>query len=259
MSPGSTGDPEQSSIPSRAKDSTSRIQRRHRASQFPYAWAALWHRLRRSWPFGVQGSMGRTAAMPFSGRTMVLRVRCQRGYDRSVALPRPPHAYRGRGRTRAVRRHRRARPACEKADLESPFFFHKLTATSARPVRQRRLNAGDLFTFTFPQEGTFDTTAAFIPCRDVCESPPAGRRPRPSTSWTPRRGSNSTSHRWGGWTVTWTHAGNQPHTVTDAAARAWNHLPSTAAHCRQHADDRRRNWNANPLVRVQPGPGHDLA
>ena len=55
-------------------------------------------------------------------------------------------------------------PHCEKADLEVPIFFHRLTAKVGNALFDSgSLNAGDLFTFTFGQEGTFEYYCHFHP------------------------------------------------------------------------------------------------
>ena len=108
-------------------------------------------------------------------------------------------------------------PHCEKADLEAPIFFHKLTANvGAALFDSGSLNAGDLFTFTFTQEGTFEYYCRFHPMQGRVRVTAGG----PLTATinildTPARFELDDITVGVGALVTWTHAGTQPHTVTE--------------------------------------------
>ena len=108
-------------------------------------------------------------------------------------------------------------PDAEKPDLEVPLFLHRLAGeTDAALFDSGTLNPGDTFTFTFPDEGTFDYYCKFHPMQGRVRVTTTG----PATATvnildTPARFElDDVTIRAGG-TVTWTHAGNQPHTVTD--------------------------------------------
>jgi len=110
---------------------------------------------------------------------------------------------------------------CE-VDYEVPFFFHLLEGTRAEAIFDSgTLNGGDPpFSHTFTAEGTYEYYCRFHPMRgtvrvtaggaasaavSILDSAPQGPRYDPlEVTVAP------------GATVTWTHAGNQPHTVTDA-------------------------------------------
>lgn len=110
---------------------------------------------------------------------------------------------------------------CE-VDYEVPFFFHLLEAKRGEAIFDSgTLNAGDPpFSHTFTEEGTYEYYCRFHPMRgtvrvsaggaasaavSILDSPPDGPRYDPlEVTVAP------------GAQVTWTHAGDQPHTVTDA-------------------------------------------
>ncbi|WP_430230028.1 galactose oxidase-like domain-containing protein [Nitrosomonas communis] len=106
---------------------------------------------------------------------------------------------------------------CEKADLEVPIFFHRLTAKVGNALFDSgSLNAGDLFTFTFGQEGTFEYYCRFHPMQGRVRVMTTG----PLTATinildTPARFELDDITVGVGAVVTWYHAGNQPHTVTE--------------------------------------------
>lgn len=108
-------------------------------------------------------------------------------------------------------------PRCEKADLEVPIFFHRLTANVGNALFDSgSFNAGDLFTFTFNQEGTFEYYCRFHPMQGRVRVTTAG----PLTATinildTPARFESDDITVGVGAEVTWNHAGNQPHTVTE--------------------------------------------
>jgi FtsP/CotA-like multicopper oxidase with cupredoxin domain len=108
-------------------------------------------------------------------------------------------------------------PHCEKADLEAPIFFHRLTANvGAALFDSGSLNPGDTFSYTFTQEGTFEYYCRFHPMQGRVRVTTTG----PLTAGinildTPPRFELDDITVGVGATVTWNHAGNQPHTVTE--------------------------------------------
>ncbi|SCX81306.1 galactose oxidase-like domain-containing protein [Nitrosospira sp. Nsp13] len=108
-------------------------------------------------------------------------------------------------------------PHCDKTDLEVPIFFHRLTANvGAALFDSDSLNAGDQFDFTFNEEGTFEYYCRFHPMQGRVRVTMAG----PLTATinildTPARFELDDITVGVGATVTWNHAGNQPHTVTE--------------------------------------------
>ncbi len=108
-------------------------------------------------------------------------------------------------------------PHCEKADLEVPIFFHRLTANVGNALFDSgSLNAGDLFNFTFNQEGTFEYYCRFHPMQGRVRVTTTG----PLTATinildTPARFELDDITVGIGAVVTWNHADNQPHTVTE--------------------------------------------
>ncbi|SCY11334.1 Multicopper oxidase with three cupredoxin domains (includes cell division protein FtsP and spore coat protein CotA) [Nitrosospira sp. Nl5] len=108
-------------------------------------------------------------------------------------------------------------PHCDKPGLEIPIFFHRLTAkVGAALFDSGSLNAGDLFDFTFNEEGTFEYYCRFHPMQGRVRVTAAG----PLTATinildTPARFELDDITVGVGAVVTWNHAGNQPHTVTE--------------------------------------------
>lgn len=108
-------------------------------------------------------------------------------------------------------------PDAKKPDLEVPLFLHRLAGeTDAALFDSGTLNPGDTFSFTFPDEGTFDYYCKFHPMQGRVRVTTTG----PMTASvnildTPARFELDDVTIQAGGTVTWTHAGNQPHTVTD--------------------------------------------
>ena len=108
-------------------------------------------------------------------------------------------------------------PDAEKPDLEVPIFLHRLAGeTDAALFDSGTLNPGDTFSFTFPDEGTFDYYCKFHPMQGRVRVTTTG----PMTAAvnildTPARFELDDVTIQAGGSVTWTHAGNQPHTVTD--------------------------------------------
>lgn len=108
-------------------------------------------------------------------------------------------------------------PHCDRPDLEVPIFFHRLTANvGAALFDSGSLNAGDLFDFTFNEEGTFEYYCRFHPMQGRVRVTTTG----PLTATinildTPARFELDDITVGTGAVVTWNHAGNQPHTVTE--------------------------------------------
>jgi plastocyanin len=106
---------------------------------------------------------------------------------------------------------------CDKIDLEVPLFFHRLTANvGAALFDSGSLNAGDTFTHAFTEEGTFDYYCRFHPMQGRVRVTTTG--PLIATINildTPARFELDDITVGVGAVVTWTHAGSQPHTVTE--------------------------------------------
>ena len=112
-------------------------------------------------------------------------------------------------------------PRWRKVDHEVPFFFHRLTAPAADPrFASGILNPGDPpFDATFPDEGTFEYFCELHPMRGTVRVTAAGAASGAVTildaPGVPRFAPDEVTVRPDA-TVTWTHAGSQPHTVTDS-------------------------------------------
>lgn len=113
-------------------------------------------------------------------------------------------------------------PRCPKPDYEVPLFFHKL-----RPQRgdaafdSGTLNGGDVFNHQFPEQGTFDYQCRFHPMTGVVRVNAVG----PMTASVnildgPGRFEPADVSIGQNGTVTWTHAGVVPHTVTESGGAA---------------------------------------
>lgn len=107
---------------------------------------------------------------------------------------------------------------CDQPDLEVPIFLHRLGGESDSALFDSgSLNPGDIFMFTFTDEGTFEYFCKFHPMQGRVRVTAAG----PATATVnildnpPRFELDDVTIQAGG-TVTWNHAGNQPHTVTDS-------------------------------------------
>lgn len=107
---------------------------------------------------------------------------------------------------------------CDQPDLEVPIFFHRLVGENDTALYDSdTLNPGDTFSFTFTDEGTFEYFCKFHPMQGRVRVTAAG----PATATVnildnpPRFDLDDVTIQAGG-TVTWNHAGNQPHTVTDS-------------------------------------------
>ena len=120
-------------------------------------------------------------------------------------------------------------PRCPEPDLEVPFFLHRLSASghghggghAETGFDSGTLMPGGTFTHTFPDEGTFEYFCRFHPMQGIVRATTGG----PSAASVSikdgpgRYDADDVTVRPGG-TVTWTHQGAEPHTVTQAAAAA---------------------------------------
>ncbi|MBA4141817.1 MAG: DUF1929 domain-containing protein [Nitrosospira sp.] len=110
-------------------------------------------------------------------------------------------------------------PGCEKADLEVPIFFHRLTANvdiGEAVFDSDSLDPGDSFAFTFTEEGTFEYYCRFHPMQGRVRVTAAGPlNAVVNILDTPARFELDDITVGVGALVTWNHAGNQPHTVTE--------------------------------------------
>jgi FtsP/CotA-like multicopper oxidase with cupredoxin domain len=108
-------------------------------------------------------------------------------------------------------------PHCKKADLEVPIFLHRLVGKNDTLLFDSgTLNPRDSFSFIFPDEGMFEYYCQFHPMQGIVRVTAGG--PASATvnilDAPPRFEQDDVTIRPGG-TVTWNHAGTQPHTVTD--------------------------------------------
>ena len=108
-------------------------------------------------------------------------------------------------------------PHCEKPDLEVPIFLHRLAGENDSSLFDSgSLNPGESYSFSFPDEGMFEYFCQFHPMQGIVRVTAAG--PAAATinilDTPPRFELDDVTIRPGG-TVTWNHAGAQPHTVTD--------------------------------------------
>jgi plastocyanin len=174
-----------------------------------------------SWPFGVMSHDGRRSdeicpgeewcyvfdatkdtigAWPFHDHGMDLVAHVNRGLFGAVIV---------------------RDPKWRKVDHEVPFFFHRLTAPAVEPLfGSGIMDPGDPpFVATFPDEGTFEYFCELHPMRGTVRVTAAGAATEAVTildaPGLPRFAPDEVTVRPGG-TVTWTHGGAQPHTVTEA-------------------------------------------
>jgi plastocyanin len=113
-------------------------------------------------------------------------------------------------------------PSCPVPDYEVPFFYHHLVPKRVDAAFDSGpLSPGATFSHAFPDEGTFDYQCRFHPMSGVVRVLAAG----PATAAVNildgpgRFDSNDVTISVGG-TVTWTHAGAEPHTVTESGGSA---------------------------------------
>lgn len=103
------------------------------------------------------------------------------------------------------------------ADYEIPFFLHRMEGErQAGTFDSGTLDAGDAFSFAFPLAGTFQYACRFHPMTGTVTVAMGG----PATAAVsifdgPSRFDPATVTVAPGGTVTWTHVGAQPHTVTE--------------------------------------------
>lgn len=108
-------------------------------------------------------------------------------------------------------------PHCEKPDLEVPIFFHRLAGKNDFSLFDSGpLDPGDSFSFTFPEEGTFEYYCKFHPMQGRVRVTTIGSATATINilDTPPRFELDDVTIRAGG-TVAWNHSGTQPHTVTD--------------------------------------------
>ncbi len=111
---------------------------------------------------------------------------------------------------------------CPKADYEVPIFLHKLTPKQGAPqFDSGSLNRGDSFSHLFTEEGTFNYHCQFHPMYGIVRVTATGAMTETITILdSPGRFDSADVTVQVGATVTWLHAGNQPHTVTDTGGDA---------------------------------------
>ena len=105
-------------------------------------------------------------------------------------------------------------------DYEVPFFLHRLAGPSRTGLFDSgTLTVGNTFSFTFAVEGTYDYHCNFHPMTGRVRVTAAGAASAAVQILDSpfRFQPDDVTIRAGG-TVTWTHAGVQPHTVTDSTA-----------------------------------------
>lgn len=111
-------------------------------------------------------------------------------------------------------------PDCEPIEVEVPLFLHRMVGTSGEPAFDSgTLTGGQTFSHTFPTAGTFDYVCRFHPMLGRIRVVPAGPASAAISivdAPTPRFQPDDVTIGPGG-TVTWTHGGAMPHTVSDAA------------------------------------------
>ncbi len=108
-------------------------------------------------------------------------------------------------------------PDCPKPDYEVPIFIHRLTPIQgAAQFDSGTRNRGDSFTNTFTEEGTFNYHCQFHPMDGVVRVTATGPMAATVTILdSPGRFDPADITIQRGGTVTWLHAANEPHTVTD--------------------------------------------
>lgn len=110
-------------------------------------------------------------------------------------------------------------PEWDDCDLEVPFFLHRLVGDSTDPrFDSGTMAPGDTFSATFADEGTFEYVCRLHPMVGrvrVVAAGPATASVTIVDSPTPGFAPTEVTIGAGG-TVTWTHGGGMPHTVTDA-------------------------------------------
>jgi plastocyanin len=174
-----------------------------------------------SWPFGVVAPDGRRSdaicpgerwsylfditpevrgAWPFHDHVMHIEAAIDRGLFGGIVVRDPS-----------------PRPA----DHEVPLFLHKMLGSGGEPQFDSGLmDPGDTFSHTFADAGTYDYVCQLHPMLGRVRVNPTGAATESVQildSPTMRFFPDDVSIAVGG-TVTWTHAGTRPHTVSDAQA-----------------------------------------
>ncbi|MGH8584458.1 MAG: galactose oxidase-like domain-containing protein [Gammaproteobacteria bacterium] len=113
-------------------------------------------------------------------------------------------------------------PRCPRPDYEVPLFFHRLSPQRAEAAFDSgTLSPGATFSHTFTAEGTYNYQCRFHPMSGVVRVTAAGA-PAAAVNILDGPGrfdADDVTVRAGG-TVTWTHAGAEPHTVTETGGAA---------------------------------------
>lgn len=106
---------------------------------------------------------------------------------------------------------------CPKPDYEVPLFFHRLTPKRGEAAFDSgTLNRGDTFEHTFDEEGTFNYQCRFHPMSGVVRVTTTGLMTENVNILDgPNRFDQADVTIGVGGKVTWTHAGAEPHTVTE--------------------------------------------
>ena len=237
-------------------------RRRHDPHSFHVHGLRLRHRLGRLVAVRCPGRHGPAQRRDLPRRDVDVHLRRHRRDDRALAVPRPLMRHRRSDEPRPVRRHRRARPRAAEGRLRGAAVLLTACAAARRAAAfdSGTLTAGRRSATPSRSRARSSTSAASIRCSARSRASPADRRP-PRVSILddaprPRFVPGDVTIGAGG-TVTWTHAGAQPHTVSDAggagpSTHALNgrtfvgNTPTIVAKSRQ----------AHPLVRVQPRPRH---
>lgn len=108
-------------------------------------------------------------------------------------------------------------PDCPQPDYEVPLFIHKLVPKQGQAqFNSGTLNRGGSFTHAFADEGTFNYHCQFHPMNGVVRVTVTGSMTATVTILdSPGRFDPADITIQRGGTVTWLHAANEPHTVTD--------------------------------------------
>jgi len=175
-----------------------------------------------SWPFGVQDTGGRRSDAICPGQTWCYVFDVTE--ETIGAWPFHDHhmhigevVNRGLFGGIVVRDPRAPRP-----DYEVPLFFHRLVpARGDAAFDSGTLTTGASFSQVFATEGTYSYQCRFHPMNGVVRVTAAGPAGAAVTILDgPGRFDPADVTVRAGGTVTWTHAGNEPHTVTDSGGAA---------------------------------------
>ncbi len=172
-----------------------------------------------AWPLGVNGSEGGRSDEICPGETWTYTFDVAR--DSVGAWPFHGHyrhvmdvTNRGLFGGIVVRDHRKPRP-----DYEVPFFLHRMQGERGSSVYDSgTLHPGDTFAYTFPLEGESSYFCRFHPMVGTVDvKPTAPANVNVDIADDPPRFDPAVVEVAPGGTVTWTHVGNQVHTVTESA------------------------------------------